>query len=80
MVRLRLTSELDHAFLVDQATGGQGLRPTIAGPARPYSREATFTLGDVIDNPAFGVGRVVAVNGKRLTVAFEFGDKVLVQA
>ncbi len=80
MLRVRLTSETEHAYLVDKTVGGTRLRPPITDPARPYTREATFAVGDVVDNPAFGVGRVTAVNGKRLTVAFDFGDKQLVQA
>jgi hypothetical protein len=44
----------------------------------PYSASATFTIGDAVDHPKFGVGVVTFVEKGRVTILFESGERKLV--
>jgi len=44
----------------------------------PYSASATFTVGDAVDHPKFGVGVVTALETGRVAILFESGERKLV--
>jgi hypothetical protein len=44
----------------------------------PYSASATFTVGDAVDHPKFGVGVVTAIETGRVAILFESGERKLV--
>lgn len=47
--------------------------------AKPYSMEAAYQAGDVIDHPKFGFGRVLTLKpGGKMEVAFADGTKIMV--
>jgi hypothetical protein len=46
--------------------------------ARPYAASATFAVGDVIDHPKFGHGKVLSGTGNRVDVEFADGKRTLV--
>jgi hypothetical protein len=46
--------------------------------ALPYAASRTFAVGDVIEHPKFGRGKVVASVAKRIDVEFEGGTYTLV--
>jgi hypothetical protein len=48
--------------------------------AIPYAASATFAVGDVIDHPKFGRGKVIATVLKRIDVEFATGTHTLVHA
>lgn len=48
--------------------------------ALPYAASRTFAIGDVIDHPKFGRGKVIAVAVKRIDVEFADGMHTLVHA
>jgi len=54
--------------------------PAPATTALPYAASRTFAVGDVIDHPKFGRGKVVASVVKRIDVEFEDGTHTLVHA
>ena len=43
----------------------------------PYSASATFTAGDAVDHPKFGIGVVTFVEKGRITILFESGERKL---
>jgi len=45
--------------------------------ALPYAASRTFAVGDVIEHPKFGRGKVVATSHKRIDVEFEAGTHTL---
>jgi hypothetical protein len=49
-------------------------------PALPYAASRTFAVGDVIDHPKFGRGKVIATALKRIDVEFADGTHTLVHA
>lgn len=49
-----------------------------AGPAKPYSAKAIYTIGDLVEHPTFGAGVVRSIAGSRVTILFSMGTKVLV--
>jgi hypothetical protein len=49
-------------------------------PALPYAASRTFAVGDVIDHPKFGRGKVIAAVLKRIDVEFADGIHTLVHA
>jgi hypothetical protein len=49
-------------------------------PALPYAASRTFAVGDVIDHPKFGRGKVIATVLKRIDVEFADGTHTLVHA
>jgi hypothetical protein len=51
-----------------------------AQPALPYAASRTFAVGDVIDHPKFGRGKVIATALKRIDVEFADGTHTLVHA
>jgi hypothetical protein len=51
-----------------------------AQPALPYAASRTFAVGDVIDHPKFGRGKVIATVMKRIDVEFADGIHTLVHA
>lgn len=51
-----------------------------AQTALPYAASRTFVLGDVIDHPKFGRGKVIASVAKRIDVEFADGTYTLVHA
>jgi hypothetical protein len=46
--------------------------------AVPYAASRTFAVGDVIDHPKFGRGKVIAMAAKRIDVEFADGPHTLV--
>ena len=48
--------------------------------ARPYAASQTFAVGETVEHPKFGRGKVVAVAGQRMDVEFADGKKPLVHA
>lgn len=47
--------------------------------AKPYSMEATFKVGDIIQHSTFGPGAIVELRpAGKMEVGFEFGSKTLV--
>ncbi len=48
--------------------------------AVPYAASRTFAVGDVIDHPKFGRGKVIAITLKRIDVEFADGPVTLVHA
>ncbi len=48
--------------------------------ALPYAASRTFAVGDVIDHPKFGRGKVIATVAKRIDVEFADGTHTLVHA
>lgn len=48
--------------------------------ARPYAASQTFAVGEAIDHPKFGRGKVVTVVGQRMDVEFTDGKFTLVHA
>jgi hypothetical protein len=48
--------------------------------AVPYAASRTFAVGDVIDHPKFGRGKVIAITLKRIDVEFADGTVTLVHA
>lgn len=48
--------------------------------ARTYSPSLTFAVGDYVDHPKFGRGKVVAIAGTRVDVEFPEGKYTLVHA
>jgi hypothetical protein len=48
--------------------------------ARPYGASQTFAVGETVEHPKFGVGKVVTVAGQRMEVEFADGKKPLVHA
>jgi hypothetical protein len=51
-----------------------------AQPVLPYAASRTFAVGDVIDHPKFGRGKVIATVSKRIDVEFADGTHTLVHA
>lgn len=51
-----------------------------AQPVLPYAASRTFAVGDVIDHPKFGRGKVIATVLKRIDVEFADGTHTLVHA
>ncbi|HEX8112736.1 MAG TPA: hypothetical protein VF516_33625 [Kofleriaceae bacterium] len=51
-----------------------------AQPALPYAASRTFAVGDVIDHPKFGRGKVIATVLKRIDVEFADGTHTLAHA
>lgn len=51
-----------------------------AQTARAYSAKETFVVGEYIDHPKFGRGKVTSVEIKRIAVEFPDGDRALVHA
>lgn len=49
-------------------------------PALPYAASRTFAVGDVIDHPKFGRGKVIAAVLKRIDVEFADGTHTLAHA
>ena len=47
---------------------------------RPYAASQAFAVGETIEHPKFGQGKVVAVSGQRIDVEFSDGKKPLVHA
>jgi len=54
--------------------------PAAAPAALPYAASRTFAVGDVIDHPKFGRGKVIASVLKRIDVEFDDGVHTLVHA
>lgn len=52
---------------------------TLPPPAttRPYSVKTTFAVGDAIEHPKFGLGRVVAIVDTKIDVSFPDGRRLL---
>ncbi|MFN0252535.1 MAG: hypothetical protein ACKV2T_37005, partial [Kofleriaceae bacterium] len=48
--------------------------------ARPYGASQTFAVGETVEHPKFGLGKVVTVAGQRMEVEFADGKKPLVHA
>jgi hypothetical protein len=51
-----------------------------AQPALPYAASRTFAVGDIIDHPKFGRGKVIAIVLKRIDVEFADGTHTLAHA
>jgi len=50
-------------------------------PAVPYSPKATFSLGQVIQHPNFGLGFVEEVKlASKIVVMFRQGEKILIHS
>ena len=49
-----------------------------AKTTRGYSATASYTMGDAVEHPKFGVGVVTAIEKGRVTVFFESGERKLV--
>jgi hypothetical protein len=49
-----------------------------AQTALPYAASRTFVVGDVIDHPKFGRGKVISSVMKRIDVEFADGTHTLV--
>jgi hypothetical protein len=47
---------------------------------RPYSASQTFSVGETVEHPKFGIGKVVTVSVQRIEVEFSDGKKPLVHA
>jgi hypothetical protein len=51
-----------------------------AQTALPYAASRAFAVGDVLDHPKFGRGKVIASVAKRIEVEFADGTHTLVHA
>lgn len=47
---------------------------------RPYAASQTFAVGETVEHPKFGLGKVVSAAGQRIEVEFADGKKPLVHA
>jgi hypothetical protein len=55
-------------------------RDAPAGSVRPYSPKGVYSVGDWIDHPQFGQGKVVQTRDGKIEVRFESRSRLLVHA
>jgi hypothetical protein len=64
-----------------RAGGSAGsTRDAPAGPARPYSTKEVYAVGEWVDHPKFGQGKVAQARAGKVEVRFESGSRLLVHA
>ena len=80
VLRVRLTDDSDHAFLIDRRSAGLPIDVTVASNARTYSRHHRYSVGDELQHPTFGPGKVITAKEKTVEVAFAIGVKILAHA
>ncbi|MFN0120324.1 MAG: hypothetical protein ACKV2V_07465 [Blastocatellia bacterium] len=82
------TCESNHLFRAPRATSTRtrtprdksGLSDADAGPAKPYSMQDRYRVGDRIAHPKFGDGLVVDLRSGKIDVKFGREMRVLIHA
>lgn len=66
---------------VRRAGGTAGAaRDAPAGPARPYSPKEVYAVGEWVEHPKFGRGKVTQARGGKIEVSFESESRLLLHA
>lgn len=84
VVRVNLSGNYEHNFLVNAASAKLVQAAAVLPPpptgiaARRYSIHERFAVGEQLEHPSFGLGRVIEVlPGNKLRALFDSGGKVL---
>ncbi len=70
------TRKAQNSALEKEQVWQRTLNSTVA-TATPYSIQASYACGDVVDHPTFGLGVVQTVQGDRMQLLFREGVKLL---